>query len=137
MLISFQPKPVVSLFFCSSFFSRFDYSIVSLSFFFISPLSVLKFATFRLKKVLPFTANRREDFHNFRYIFSFLYLLLVHARFFYDHIIAFSLMVRLPSTFPVYLACHLVRYTDGYTNCAHFLFRLLNDPNGKRLMEFK
>lgn len=136
MLISFRPKPVVT-------FLRFDYSIAS-SFLFLSA-PVLKFAIFRLK-VLPFTANRWEDFHNFRYIFFAscvlpcldLSCLLLFIFLFYDHIIAFSLMVFRPYTYNTFISRYVTGEIHHWIPTVPIFFSFSwNDPNGKPLMEFK
>lgn len=89
--------------------------------------SVLKFAIFRLK-VLPFrsrpigekisTISDTFSHCNFSLVFFFFYFFSL----FYDHIIAFSLMV-FPTNIQCiyrYLVCHWWRDTPLNTNCAHF-----------------
>ena len=119
MLISFQPKPVVT-------FLRFDYSIAS-SFFFISvSVEICHFsiegASVHGQSVRRFPQFPIHFLASLPPFFSFFMITLLH--------------------FPLWSFHHisdmsLVRYTSEYQLCPFFYFFFEWPMNGKPLMEFK
>lgn len=94
---------------CCDFFTiRLFHSVFFFCYFIFSSVEICHFSIEGAS--VSFTANRWEDFYNFRYILPVL-LPPLSSSLFYDHIIAFSLMV-LPSkhTQSIYLVCHWRRY---------------------------